>query len=234
MILLDLFSGAGGLSHGYFLGGFDVWGVDIEPIKNYVHKTQFLQGDALKVLEVLNNGGTLADAIEGAPALSLREIAAIHASPPCQGYSVTKRFNPGIVYPKLIEPVRDALKATGKPYVIENVEAAPLYARVILCGAMFPEAGLKTYRHRQFETNFHVAQPVHPPHYIRTAKMGRPPKDGEFMHVVGNFPSAQYARDAMGIHWMNREELAESVPPVYSEYLSPYLREAVTFNKIIK
>lgn len=231
-MLLDLFCGGGGCSYGYFLGGHQVMGIDIEPIKNYVHKDMFFQGDALKVLDVLNNGGSLADAIEGAPDLKLGAFSAIHASPPCQGYSVTKRFNPDKNYPKLIEPVRDALKATGKPYIMENVEAAPLFARVILCGAMFPAAGLKTYRHRQFETNFHVDQPIHPPHTTRVAKMGRPPLDGEFMHVVGNFPRAQYARDAMGIQWMSRTELAESIPPAYTEYLSPYLWDAILTGDI--
>jgi DNA (cytosine-5)-methyltransferase 1 len=227
-VLLDLFCGAGGCSWGYYLGGFrNVWGVDNEPIRNYVDKDKFLQGDALNVLDTLELGGTLADAIKGAPAYGLEHIDAIHASPPCQGYSVTKRFNPDKEYPKLIERVRESLERIGKPYIIENVEAAPLYARVILCGAMFPEAGLKTYRHRQFETNFPVAQPIHPPHLIKTAKMGRPPLDGEFMHVVGNFPRAQYARDAMGIQWMNREELAESIPPAYTQYISKYLWEEI-------
>jgi DNA (cytosine-5)-methyltransferase 1 len=219
-VLLDLFCGAGGASKGYADGGFDVYGVDIEPIKHYVDPDKFIQAGALD---------TLTDLINGLPVevprrtFHLDDIDVIHASPPCQGYSVTKRFNPGKEYPKLIERVRELLEASGKPYIIENVEAAPLYARVVLCGAMFPEAGLRTYRHRQFETNFPVAQPVHPPHSVKTAKMGRPPKDGEFMHVVGNFPSAQYARDAMGIQWMNREELAESIPPVYTEYISDFI-----------
>lgn len=223
-VLLDLFCGAGGCSKGYEDGGFDVYGVDIEPIRNYVHPDKFAQADAMQVLRDLVNGLPVEIAKR---TFHLDDIDAIHASPPCQGYSVTKRFNPGKEYPKLIEDVRALLEASGKPYVIENVEAAPLYARVVLCGAMFPEAGLKTYRHRQFETNFNVKQPIHPPHYVKTAKMGRPPLDGEFMHVVGNFPRAQYARDAMGIQWMNREELAESIPPAYTEYVSKYLWVAI-------
>ena len=226
--MLDLFSGAGGCSEGYTRAGFDVLGIDIEPIKNYVHPDKFYRMDAMSVLRALakHHYFTLPDG----RVIGLDDIDAIHTSPPCQGYSVTKRFNPKKEYPKLIEPVRDLLYEIGKLFVIENVEAAPLYARVILCGAMFPEDGLRTYRHRQFETNFFVAQPIHAPHLVRTAKMGRPPNEaeGEFMHVVGNFPSAQYAKDAMGIHWMNREELAESIPPAYTHYVGQYLRHALT------
>lgn len=222
-LLLDLFAGAGGCAEGYTRGGYEVWGVDIEPIKHPRHPERFLQGDAMQVLFTLNFGGPLSAAIEGAPDLYLEDFAVIHASPPCQAYSLTNAFNPDIPYPMLIEPVRDALIATGKPYIIENVEQAPLNARVMLCGSMFPEYSLRTYRHRKFETNFPVEQPVHPVHTVKLAKMGRPPADGEFMHVVGNFPRAAYARDAMNIHWMNRTELAEAVPPPYTEYIAKYI-----------
>jgi DNA (cytosine-5)-methyltransferase 1 len=226
-VLLDICCGAGGCSRGYEEGGFDVWGVDNAPIRNYVTPHRFLQGDGNNLLDTLLFGGIVSDAIPGGPGMSLEDIDAIHVSPPCQGYSVTKRFNPGKPYPKLIERFREQLTQTGKPYIIENVEQAPLYTRVTLCGAMFPEDGLRTYRHRKFETNFQVPQPIHPPHLVTLAKMGRPPEDGQFMHVVGNFPSAQYARDAMGIHWMNREELAEAIPPSYTRYIAAYLKDEV-------
>lgn len=222
-VLLDLFCGAGGLSKGYMDGGFHVIGVDSADLKaQYIDPENFYQGDALKVLDTLLLGGTLADALPGAPNLYKSAVAAYHASPPCQGYSATKRFNPHLEYPKLIEPVRERFKCLGRPYVIENVETAPLYATVTLCGGMFPDDGLRVYRHRIFETNFPVPQPVHRPHFARQAKMGRQPAAGEFMHVVGHFPNMMYARKAMGISWMRRDELAEAVPPAYSRYLSPY------------
>ena len=220
--VLDLFCGAGGCSKGYMDGGFEVIGIDDTPMPHYIDPDNFYQGDARNVLDTLLLGGTLADAITGAPAMGLDDIDAIHASPPCQGYSHTQRMNPGIVYPKLIEPVRVQLRAAQRPYIMENVETAPLYATVTLCGGMFPP--LRTYRHRIFETNFDVPQPVHMPHIAKQAKMGRPPKDGEFMHVIGHFPSIKYARDAMGIDWMPRDELAEAIPPAYTEYISYYLK----------
>ena len=221
-LLLDLFCGAGGCSAGYLRGGFKVLGIDSDASlkKQYVDPESFVVGDAMDVLDNLVKHGYWTD--DDGHRLDLSMISVIHASPPCQGYSATKRFNPDIVYPKLIEPVRDALRAVGKPYVMENVETAPLYATVTLCGGMFPEQGLKVYRHRIFETNFDVPQPTHNPHFAPQAKLGRPPKDGEFMHVVGHFPSMQYARDAMGINWMRRDSLAEAIPPAYTHYISPF------------
>jgi DNA (cytosine-5)-methyltransferase 1 len=229
MRVLDLFCGAGGCSEGYRRGGFEVIGVDSAPLqKQYIEPDNFYQLDVMEILDEWSwNGGHYhlpPDQRDGplGAYLYVRDFDLIHASAPCQGYSATKRFNPGIVYPKLIEPVRDALRRAGKPYVMENVETAPLYATVTLCGGMFPEQGLRVYRHRIFETNFPVAQPIHNPHLAPQAKMGRPPKDGEFMHVVGHFPSMQYARDAMGIQWMRRNELAEAIPPAYTEYIATY------------
>lgn len=222
--ILDLFCGDGGCSAGYARGGFKVTGVDINPMPRYVHGPEnFIQADAMEVLFRLVKHGEWTD---GDNIIRLTDYDALHASPPCQGYSATQRFNPDTEYPKLIEPVRDALRALQRPYVIENVETAPLYATVTLCGGMFPKDDLRVYRHRIFETNFYVPQPVHNPHITPQAKMGRPPKDGEFMHVVGHFPSMDYAKKAMGIDWMRRDELAEAIPPAYTHYLSPYLKMA--------
>ena len=229
---LDLFCGAGGCSEGYRRGGFEVIGIDSAPLKDqYVHPDNFYQLDVMEILDEWEMNGCyeMPPGQRQGPLgklLSPDDFDLIHASPPCQGYSATKRFNPGIVYPKLIEPVRDALRAAGKPFVIENVETAPLYATVTLCGGMFPAQGLKVYRHRIFETNFMVPQPVHNPHLMPQAKMGRPPKDGEFMHVVGHFPSMDYAKKAMGIEWMKRDELAEAIPPAYTHYISPFAQLA--------
>lgn len=57
--------------------------------------------------------------------------------------------------------------------------------------------------------------------------MGRPPVDGEFMHVVGNFSGVAAARKAMGIDWMVREELREAIPPAYTEYVGEQLMHEV-------
>lgn len=115
---------------GYHMAGFEVVGVDKEPQPNYPFK--FIQADALT--------------------FPLDGYDAIAASPPCQGYSVTKHLHPGKFHPQLIYPVRDRLRAAGVPYVIENVElaAAYMYDPVTLCGSSF---GLRCRRHRVFETS---------------------------------------------------------------------------------
>ncbi|OBJ40302.1 hypothetical protein A5630_25460 [Mycolicibacterium mucogenicum] len=202
-LLLDLFCCAGGAGMGYCRAGFDVVGVDIDPQPNYPF--EFHQGDALKFLLEHH-----------------REFDALHGSPPCQAFTNAQRIQ-GNDHPDYVTPTRAAFELIGKPWVIENVPGAPLIDPVELCGCMFP--GLKTYRPRLFETSFPVTQPKHREHVAKTAKMGRPPKDGEFMHVVGNFSGVDKGREAMGIDWMTRDELREAIPPVYSEFIGHRLMQ---------
>jgi DNA (cytosine-5)-methyltransferase 1 len=201
--LLDLFCGAGGAGMGYHRAGFDVTGVDIRPMPRYPFT--FHRGDALEYL-----------AAHGA------EYDVIHASPPCQGYSVTEPMKRAVriqkEYPMLVDDVRRLLIATGKPYVIENVPGAPLVNPLRLSGAMF---GLKVRRVRLFETN--------PPIYFSPAPIkqtGRTAKRGEYERgqhglvcVAGNNFDPVVAQRAMGIDWMIRDELAEAIPPAYTEYI---------------
>jgi DNA (cytosine-5)-methyltransferase 1 len=138
--LLDLFCGAGGVAVGYSRAGFEVIGVDLRPQPNFPF--QFIQADALSM-----------------NAEFLASFDAIHASPPCQAYSdLAKRNRNGDKWPKLIEPVRGMLSETGLPYVIENVEGAPLRNPTVLCGTMFK--GLRVIRHRLFESNFFIMSPL--------------------------------------------------------------------------
>lgn len=197
--LLDLFCCGGGAGLGYEHAGFEVTGVDIEPQPN--HRGTFVQADAI---EYVRDHGHLYDAI--------------HASPPCQEYSLAAKPHRalGKEYPDLIGATRDALRATGKPWIIENVPGAPLIDPVTLCGTMF---GMRTYRHRLFETNWPLAQPDHPKHVARSAKMGRPVKDGEFIQYVGHFSGVGFVRDMTGLHWLNQYELAQSIPPQYTHYI---------------
>ena len=109
---------------------------------------------------------------------------------------------------------------TGLPYVSENVEGAPLLNPVMLCGTMF---GLETYRHRLFEMNWPLAQPLHGEHSIPQTKMGRPPKDGEFMQIVGNFSGVDRGREVMGMPWANRDGLREAIPPAYTKFIGERL-----------
>lgn len=202
--LLDLFSCQGGAGMGYHRAGFTVTGVDIAPQPRYPFS--FFQRDAVEFLRIHG-----------------KRFDAIHASPPCQAFTNAQKIM-GNEHPDLIEPVRELLLELGKPYVIENVPGSPLRDPIELCGAMF---GLQTYRHRLFESNINLVAPAHPPHVAKTTKMGRKPVEGEFMHVVGNFSGVAKAKEAMGIDWMNRDGLRESIPPRYSEYVGQQLLESM-------
>ena len=194
--LLDLFCCQGGASAGYIAAGFDVVGVDIDPQPRYPY--EFHQGDALKFL------------LE-----HWQEFDAFHASPPCQAWTLCQRIQ-GNEHPNFIEATRSAFELIGKPWVIENVEGAPLIDPITLCGAMF---NVETYRHRLFESNVPIVAPEHPMHVARNTKMGRTPVAGEFMHVVGNFTGVDRAREVMDMPWASRDGLREAIPPAYAEFI---------------
>jgi DNA (cytosine-5)-methyltransferase 1 len=127
-----------------------------------------------------------------------------------------------------VPEVREALVASGKPYVIENVVGSNLIDPIMLCGAMF---GLRTYRHRLFESNMHLIAPPHPRHVAKQTKMGRPVQDGEFMHIVGNFHGADLGRQIMQMPWATRDGLREAIPPVYTEYIGLQIMEYLEAKK---
>ena len=148
----------------------------------------------------------------------------VWASPPCQRYStMTMKWKRSEEHPDLIAPVREALQALECPYVIENVPGAPLENPVLLCGSMF---GLKVRRHRIFESNFTILSPE-----CNHAAQG--PVVGVYGHAGGSskrdglkFQGTDAWREAMGIDWMTGNELAEAIPPAYSEYIAKqYWRE---------
>lgn len=198
---------------GYHRAGFEVVGVDLSTQPNYPF--EFIQADALKLERDF-----------------LASFDAVHASPPCQSYSdLAKRNGNGHMWPRLIEPVRKMLKSLGVPWIIENVEGAPLRDPVVLCGTMFP--GLRVIRHRLFEANFPLEVPDHPlphprvfTHDKRKAHYGILDQDVSFVQVTGGGNcSIANAKDAMGIDWMKKNELNEAIPPAYTEYLGKQLME---------
>ena len=204
--LLDLFCCAGGAAMGYHRAGFDVIGVDIVPRPSYPFA--FIQTDALTMDPKF---------------LDLFDV--IHASPPCQSYSdLAHRNGNGHKWPQLVEPVREMLAATGKLTIIENVEGAPLRDPVVLCGTMFPE--LRVIRHRLFEVNFPLVAPAHGKHPRvhtldkRKNHYGKTCEWKDYVQVTGGGNcSIASARDAMGIDWMSKKEINESIPPAYAQYV---------------
>jgi len=206
-LLVDLFCGAGGAAWGYHLAGFRVIGVDINPQPNYPFK--FYQYDALKALD-----------------LDLSHVAAIHASPPCQAHTYLSALS-NIDHPDLIPETRDRLSRLDIPWVIENVPGAPIRADITLCGSMF---GLFVRRHRHFESNVqlkagpceHKAQALASPGFpvYRHGRTHISPVIGVYGGGRGAGPGEiDRKREAMGIPWMTGAELAQAIPPAYTEHI---------------
>jgi DNA (cytosine-5)-methyltransferase 1 len=216
---LDLFSGAGGAARGLQRAGFFVVGVDHRPQPRYAGNL-FVRGDALN------------------PPFDLSLFDLIHASPPCQDHSILRQL-PWLrdkTYPNLIPQARELLLRSGRPFVIENVPGAPLRRDLVLCGTMF---GLTCYRHRVFEIGgFFCLEPPHAKHRERIGgalHLGATrPKGhtlnagsargswgkGDFVTVAGHQFKRCDGAAALGIDWMgSRAELAQAVPPAYSEYI---------------
>lgn len=209
--LLDLFCCEGGAATGYSRAGFDVVGVDIED-RSGRYPFEFIKADALDVLR-----GEIVD---------LGEFDAIHASPPCQSYSRAFKHM-ATPQPMLIDPVRDLLVALGKPWIIENVEGAPLGMQddlfggfgVMLCGSSF---GLRVWRHRLFESSMQLTgQPCrHGRHAMNPHNVAG--RDRIYAEFGRSDPEKVWARE-MGVEWMSRHGARESIPPVFTEHIGTQL-----------
>jgi DNA (cytosine-5)-methyltransferase 1 len=208
--LLDICCKAGGASYGYYLAGFDVVGVDREPQPRYPFP--FIQAD-LRGLD---------------PEWMRQNFDAVAASPPCWAHSDLKHRT-GLEYEDFIPETRALVRASGLPYVIENVEGAPLENPLVLCGTQFP--GLRVTRHRLFESNVPLGAPRphprgrHPLHFThdkRKAHYGRLDQWTAFVTVTGGGNSSKAAaEDAMGVPggWMTKDELNQAIPPAYTRHI---------------
>jgi DNA (cytosine-5)-methyltransferase 1 len=221
--VLDLFCGAGGAAMGLHRAWPDakITGVDINPQKNYPF--DFVQADAMLLdLDYLQSFDFL------------------WASPVCKGYSALANYGTNArrkhEWPDQIPGVRVMLAATGKPFVIENVPRAPLETDKFLCGQMF---GLPLIRHRFFETNFFWLRPEHRCANRGATRISTPDRvfiitgHGGGCKSVQNrsmhWTKAQGIR-AMGIDWMTRKEMAEAIPPAYSQFIAHQFRRPNRFS----
>ena len=199
--VLDLFCGQGGAGMGYFMAGCSVTGIDIKHQSKYPFT--FIQADAMEYLK--NN---------------YLNYDFIHASPPCQGYSHLTPEAHKVKYKKLNPELRKLLVESDKPYCIENVRGAinELVNPVMLCGSMF---GLRTQRHRYFETSFYVEVPGVCNHnkiplLVTTASKA----SRELRFKKGIKPkSVKNAPAAYGIDWMDFKGLKECIPPAYTKWI---------------
>ena len=201
MKAIDLFCGASGASVGLHRAGYEVVGVDHRPQPRYPFA--FIQADALN------------------PPVRLEDFDFIWASPPCQEWVPLKSLHPTTNHPNHIPATRSLLHASRRAWVIENSPRAPLRRDLLLSGDMF---ALNTYRRRAFELSFFMLAP----------RPGRPfgPKTRPGAVLVVGASGGSSRRDgwsngnhdswaaAMGIDWMTNEEMAQAVPPIYSEYIA--------------
>jgi DNA (cytosine-5)-methyltransferase 1 len=255
--VLDLFACEGGASWGYAQAGLSLLAaadLDGRALRNHWGYEEGLtwEGDWRAAL---NEFGEQADLV--------------HASPPCQRYTDGLTPAQREAHPDLVGPVRRALRDLGKPYVIENVENAPLKNPVFLTGCMFgltvtwdiPKTkvrkilGLKDQfywetvggragvlgsvtdepvtfhleRRRGFEVSgFSVTVPevdeaVHSLPAL-TVVSGTP--TGFWNQWYAQTIPAEVKKELMGSPWMTGHGVAESIPPVYAEYIGQCFLES--------
>lgn len=209
--ILDLYCGAGGSANGYGRAGFAVVGVDIKSQPHYPYP--FVRMDALEYAEKF---GHLYDAI--------------HASPPCQIFTAMRdKTKP---HQNLIPQTRKVIQSLNKPYIIENVSRARshLINPIVLCGTMF---GLRVIRHRLFECSFlvdtsglvcrHEGRIGHNAVWENGKRVQNNLTNFDLISVTGHDFKVRDARIAMGIDWMVRDELAQAIPPAFTEHIGRQL-----------
>jgi DNA (cytosine-5)-methyltransferase 1 len=190
---LDLFCCAGGAGMGLHRAGFEVVGVDIRPQPRYPF--EFHQADALT--------------------FPTDGFDFIWASPPCQAYSWSAKRWKDVERADLLDPIRQRLLKQPAPFVIENVVGAPLRVDLVLTGQMF---GLRVIKRRHFE--LHGFWTMQPPN-VKPGRIGFGPDDFVTVAGHGGDGSGRLSnwQDATGIDWMTKPEMAEAIPPAYSEFI---------------
>ena len=109
MKLLDLYCCGGGAGHGYEKAGYDVTGIDIEPQPK--HRGKIIIADAIEYLKA-----------------HFKEYDVIHASPPCQKYSMSSmQFRKAgkeyvdLILPNLVDIHKDDVFANALCLHIEKL-----------------------------------------------------------------------------------------------------------------
>lgn len=202
--LLDLFCGAGGAAMGYHQAcpDLEITGVDNHPQPHYPFS--FMQADA--------------------SSFPLDGFDIIHASPPCEGHTVG-RWADYLSYALLDQTVRRLRANNSWLWVVENVSGVIWDSDYLLCGAalgnVLDDERLYLKRHRKFWSNQPITEPQcqcrsykHQGYRCAGTYGGGHTEKGR-----GYRPPAETQRAIMGIDWMNRRELAQAVPPSYTQHI---------------
>jgi len=208
--ILDLFCCAGGAGMGYHQAGFDVVGVD--KVRRARYPFTFIQADVLDLTPEF-----------------VASFDAIHASPPCQAHTSMKTMPDAREHVDLIPQTRAMLRASGRPYVIENVVGARghLVCPMLLCGSMFGlgAKGAQLQRHRLFETSFLLMSPGRCAHASPTIGIyGEGCRDSrrKYDKSIPEF-TVDDGREAMEMPWASIAELCEAIPPAYTRFIGRQL-----------
>ena len=219
--VLETFTCIGGSALGYAKAGFRVLGVDYED-----YSIPFNKG-ALQAPEPADM--VWAGVLQWDEALDkyIDQVDVLHASPPCQHYSRMSGSRPGLseTYPDMVAAVRTAFQATGKPWVIENVENSPLDPHITTCGWTM---GREVYQHHWWEVGggLHLVEQPHRKHVTPASKAGHW-VPGTFVSVAGHCSPIELCRRVMEIDWCNRDGLAEACPPYMAEFIGRQIMETL-------
>jgi DNA (cytosine-5)-methyltransferase 1 len=235
--VLDLFAGGYGAAEGYRQGGAtEVVCVDFVQRRNRApgDAFTFIKADVRDVLEDL---------------AFLRSFDLIHASPPCKVHTrlghLVAAAGKTPIHGDLVDVTRQGLERAGVPYIIENVEGAPLRADVVLCGTMFgltavDDEGRTRWlrRHRLFELGGWGALGwgIQPepccscqagcrayacPH--RTAGHRAWGLYGSLNDSIPDGAETprtiSQARDLIGMPWADWDSITQAIPPAYTRHL---------------
>lgn len=227
MRLLELCACEGGGTSGYQRAGWHVTAVDLDKNRlKYNPADVTVHGDAIEYLRNEHH-----------------RFDAVHTSPNCQWYTRGRAKDRGkpTKWERSIPTFRDAIAATGLPYVIENVEDAgwDMADPVPLCGCMFDLSTIDTdgvrvhlQRLRLFETNWGLESPRacdHSTHEWVAGAYGGARRDKYEAKYVrrGGYvpPDKAVVKALLGIeHDMTWRGLFESIPPAYTEHIGLQLR----------
>lgn len=228
-VALDLFACEGAFSAGLARAGWAVHAVELD--RNHYRRNPWGWHE-----------GDWRDGLHRA--LDELQPALVHASPPCQGKSSLRELaraqGRGVGRSEgsaLLEPVVEALEATGLPYTVENVPRSGLRPDVILCGSAF---GLDVQRHRIFRVGGWTPPPSPPCQHHRfplDPVTGKPRPWGVYGSWRDDIPSGgRTARDGAqarallglaGLHPMTDRAVREALPPAYGEWLGRAARDAL-------
>ncbi len=202
---------------GYHQAGFTVIGID--KAEQPLYPFRFYRGDVLDLYE---------------PLMERYDVAAVHASPPCQRYVAmsTKRDT----HPDMVDLIRDLLDDLTIPWIIENVRLAPLRHPTLLCGSMFGlgveafDTWYQLQRHRYFESNIPLYG-AGPCRHTRPVVGVYGSPGGTNRRRKEKYVKVDGWRTAMQIDWLNESSLSQALPPAYTKHLGDQLIAHLTHKR---